>query len=544
LSGCQGTRQAQKAAKQNTTKGFRVYPQKASLRIATTRTKARRFALLIGINQYQDRAWHPLRYASKDARDLARVLRDKQLGKFDRILLHTRPAQTTRQAILRAFAQLKKWATNPKDTVFVYISGHGSLSRDSRHQLRRFLVAYDTHSKRVSQTGLSVKLLRKSFAGLTSQQKVLLLATCHSGAGKSRLGQRMHDELKSLKGAFFVKPMEAVSKASFVIGVCGFGETAQESPKLKNDIYTHYFIKAIRNRYDANGDGAVTLTEAHDFAKELTFYHTKGRQRPYTESDILGADPIVLVGHKRRLGKPVLFAYDSRFNGVHVHVNGTPKGSFPRGITVAKGRQHIKLVSHDNKLVLFTGNVEFRSGERIDVKRLFKRRHYPFSLAFKSGYQAFLQGSTGDQLSRGLPLFALEFKLHRPFSLPLDLRFEFAFAHNSHVLEQQGNWPQTVTELNFAIALTYHHKWDWFSVYVGPRLSAIYLHRQSDLYKDVSDFFYSFQPGLLLGTEYQIWRQWSFFLEGRLNYTYVTVAGGPAQHQGSFEAVGGVNWRF
>lgn len=532
-----------RADQKGTTKGFRPYPARASMPVKRSH-KPRRIALLIGINQYKDRSWHPLRFAAKDAKDMAKVLQSNTLGKFDRVLLRTTAAQTTRKAIIDAFDEVKRWARSPQDTVFVYISAHGSLARNSLHQLRRYLVTHDTLSRKVSATGLGVESLRRRFASFPSQRKVMLLATCHSGAGKSRLSRVMRAELKTLKGSFFVKPMERVSRATFILGVCSFGETAQESPLLKNDIYTHYFIKAIRNRYDANGDGAVTLTEAHDYAKELTYYHTKGQQRPYAESDILGADPIVLVGAKRRLGKPVLYAYDARFNGVHVHVNGTPKGSFPRGITMKAGRQKVKLLSHDKKAILFNGEVELRAGERMDVQKLFRRQHFPFALAFKSGYQGFLLDSTGDRLSRGLPLFGVEFKFHRPFSIPFDLRLEFAFAHSSHTLPEKENLPQTVTELNFAVAITYHWKWRWLTLYVGPRVSAIYLHRQSDLYKDLSDFFYSFQPGLLAGAEWRVFQQWSLFVEGRLNYTYVTVENGPAQHQGSYECLGGAYFHF
>ena len=99
---------------------------------------------------------------------------------------------------------------------------------------------------------------------------------------------------------------------------------------------------------------------------------------------------------------------------------------------------------------------------RIDAHRLFRRRFFPFSIAFKSGYQMFLQGSTGDRFSHSLPLFGIEFRLYRPLKMPIDLRLEFAFSHNSHLLAEQANRPQTVTEINFALAVTYTFKWRWF----------------------------------------------------------------------------------
>lgn len=79
---------------------------------------------------------------------------------------------------------------------------------------------------------------------------------------------------------------------------------------------------------------------------------------------------------------------------------------------------------------------------------------------------------------------------------------------------------------------------------MGPRLSAIYLERQSDIHKQINDFFFSFQPGLVLGAEALLLERWSLFAEGRVNYTYVATESGPARHQGSYEFLGGVFVHF
>ncbi|MCB9640742.1 MAG: caspase family protein [Myxococcales bacterium] len=544
LVGCASTRaiRSEKGTPAaQTEKGFRPL---ASLRpTPKVHKKGKRIALLIGINRYTDRAWHGLRFAAKDASDLADVLRNPKTGGFDQVLLARDATTTTRAGVLKAFQRLRQLNTSRQDTIFVYISGHGTLARDPQHVLRRYLVTYDTRQKNIHKSALSIALLRHRFARLKSERKVMLLATCHSGSGKSRLNQTMLAELKTIKGAFFTQPIEDSSRATIFLAVCAFGETARESAQLQNDIYTHYFIKALKHRYDANGDGAVTVSEAHDYAREMTYFHTKGAQRPYAESDILGSDPIILSGQKKRNGKPVLYAYDSQFQGVEVQVNGVARGTFPKGIPLSPGRQQIVLKAGESKL--FEGMVVFQDGERIDAKELFGRKTHRFAIALKAGYQFFLQGSSADVLSRELPLFGIELKLNRPWSqIPLDFRFEFAFARNSHKLFDQDNRPQTVTEYNIAFAATYVWKINWFSLFVGPRLSAIYLERQSDIHKQVNDFFFSFQPGVVLGMEMRFLERWSFFAEGRVNYTYVATEYGPPRHQGSYEFLGGVFVHF
>ena len=112
-------------------------------------------------------------------------------------------------------------------------------------------------------------------------------------------------ELAGVKAGFFVRPIEEVSRASVVLAASDWGETAREDAKLENDIYTHFFVEALRIGADRNGDGAVTVSEAHDYARRMTYEYTNGRQRPSAETAEVGADPIVLVGRVlRRRAEP------------------------------------------------------------------------------------------------------------------------------------------------------------------------------------------------------------------------------------------------
>ena len=522
------------------TKGFRDYAPTRSA--ARGSHEPRKIAMVVGINRYVDRAWHGLRFAAKDALDMARVLRKS--GRFASVLQVVTPKGTTRAGILAAFDRLKRLNADPRDTVLVYLSAHGTLARNPSGDLRRYIVTYDTRESNVPGTALSVDLLRARFQTFRSQRKVLILATCHSGSGKSRLTRRMTAELRRTKGAFFVKPLEMVSRATVVLGVCDFGETAQESPALKNDIYTHYFIQALSRKYDANGDGAVTVSEAHDYAKDLTYYHTRGKQRPHAESDILGTDPIVLTGKKTRAGNPVLYSYARRFQGVEVRVDGIPKGALPKGVSVEPGEHRVTLMGTDGKTVLFDSEVKLEAGERVDVRTLLQRRVFRFSVAPKIGYQGFFEGSSQDAISRSLPIVGLDLHLRRLFPIPLEVRFEIAFARGSHRLAEQDNRAQTVTEVMGGLSLPYVFTWRRLRLYAGVRLSVIHLTRRSDLHTEISDYFYSFAPGLLAGVGLRISSRWSVEAEGRVNYTYVTLEDAPARHQGWYTLMGGVRYRF
>ena len=120
----------------------------------------RRIALLVGISEFQDPQWRNLRYAAKDAEDLAAALRDPARGHFDQVRVLTRPEETTRASILAALRRLRQEATRPDDVVVVYFSAHGTLARDGQGELKRYLVTQDASYRAISQTALSMDVLK------------------------------------------------------------------------------------------------------------------------------------------------------------------------------------------------------------------------------------------------------------------------------------------------------------------------------------------------------------------------------------------------
>src|SRR5205814_6468465 len=131
-------------------------------------------------------------------------------------------------------------------------------------------------------TALSMDKLEGGFKQLASRRRLLVLATCHSGSGKSLLPREVEAELATLKAGFYAPPLEEASRAAVVLSASDWGETAREDESLENDIYTHFLIEALAQG-DRNLDGAVTATEAHDWARRRTYAFTGGRQRPSAE---------------------------------------------------------------------------------------------------------------------------------------------------------------------------------------------------------------------------------------------------------------------
>jgi len=352
---------------------------------ATDLFRGRRLALLVGPEGFDDPSFAPLRYTDDDARALAEVLEDPARGHFDEVWTLTTTEDTRLSEVHEAMAALGAQSRSADDTVFVYFSSHGTLARDARGRLRQYLVLSDTRLADVPETALSHEEVLDWLEGLPSRRKVLLLATCHSGQGKSALPPDMEAEFASTKGPPPIPPLREVSEAVIVIGVCAWNETARESEKLGHDIYTWHFLQALEQG-DLDGDGAVTATEAHDRARRLTYDFTGGAQRPYARVEVLGDDPVVLSGQRSRAGAPAVGSFRENYDGYGVRVDGVAKGALPGLIPLDPGPHRVEVLSPGNGRVVARQRVRLRAGGRVDVDTLLRRDILRFGIG--GGWQA------------------------------------------------------------------------------------------------------------------------------------------------------------
>src|SRR6266568_5289206 len=130
----------------------------------------KKVALLVGVRQFDDPEWNTLRYTEKDAEDLGAVLRDPEHGAFDQV--EVLKGGTTRADLRAAMERLSLAARDDRDTVVVYVSSHGTLARDGRGELRRYLVTRETRMADVPGTALAIDDLKAEFDALRSRRKI------------------------------------------------------------------------------------------------------------------------------------------------------------------------------------------------------------------------------------------------------------------------------------------------------------------------------------------------------------------------------------
>jgi hypothetical protein len=261
----------------------------------------------------------PLRYAERDADRVSEVLRE--LGGFDRVNQLRDP---TPAAILEALAETDALAArDPNLEVVFYYSGHadaqGLLMGAGR-------LPFDELRARLEQSHAAVR--------------VALLDACYSGTIVRPKGGRPGPGY----ALDTVEPPHVRGAAIIAAGTAG--ELAQESGDIEGSFFTHHMLSALRGAGDRDGNGAVTLAEAYQYAYAHTLAATLpsvwGPQHPSYEYRLSGTGDLVItrIGRDRKAisfppGQGRTYVVSTDADEVVGEVTGQPQGRvrlvLPRG---------------------------------------------------------------------------------------------------------------------------------------------------------------------------------------------------------------------
>ncbi|KAL0066446.1 hypothetical protein AAF712_006488 [Marasmius tenuissimus] len=237
------------------------------------------FALVIGINNYQDQAISNLGGAAADANAFSSLLKDIYRVPAERIR-NLRNEEATRQAILQAIEDLAESPTiTNRDPIVIYYAGHGGEADSpfasptgTKKEKIQFLIPHDFVANGSStQEGqgifdLTLSRLLSRIAEKKSDNITVIFDSCHSGSG-TRTDKR--DETLALRGvelpptyaipASIIKPELASDKRATVaakgyekkglqshvlLAACRQGQTAKE--RQSSGAFTSQLIPLLR----------------------------------------------------------------------------------------------------------------------------------------------------------------------------------------------------------------------------------------------------------------------------------------------------------
>ncbi|HEV7508520.1 MAG TPA: caspase family protein [Thermoanaerobaculia bacterium] len=204
-----------------------------------------KYALVIGIGQFQDPDIPTLQFPAKDARDLAAVLKDPRYGRFNpaNVVLLT-DEKATRANILSALSEIIDKARED-DLVFLYFSSHGSPHQDDAGmQGVGYIVTYDTSRKSLFIDALEYEDFSRKVALIKARRKVAFLDTCYSGQAKPGAKGLFIEDGRGIEDK--TARLFLSGEGTYVVTSSKSSERSFESESLHNGYFTYYLIEALK----------------------------------------------------------------------------------------------------------------------------------------------------------------------------------------------------------------------------------------------------------------------------------------------------------
>jgi caspase domain-containing protein len=228
-----------------------------------------RSALVIASDAYADPKLRQLRAPARDAAELARVLRDPEVGAFDVEVSANEPEHVVRRK-LAAFFQDR----GLNDLLLLHLSCHGVKDDDGR----LYFATADTELEHLDATAIPSDFVNRQMTRSRSRRVLLLLDCCYSGAFASGLiarGGSKVDVRERFEGRGRV-----VLTASSAMEYAFEGDELSGAPNPS--VFTSALVRGLETgAADWNGDGWVSVDELYDYAfdevRKLTPSQTPGK---------------------------------------------------------------------------------------------------------------------------------------------------------------------------------------------------------------------------------------------------------------------------
>jgi len=243
----------------------------------TASREGAREALIVAVSDYQDRNFRRLRAPAADAKHLAEVLVDPNIGGF-RVHVLTNPAERQLRRELATFFRIER---RPEDLLLVHFSCHGV--KDASGEL--YFAASDTEKDLLEATCIESKWLNDRLNRCRSKRIVVLLDCCYSGAFPFGVHARADDDVNA--------PAHFDGHGRVVITASSSMEYAYEGDQLttekpKPSVFTAAVIQGLRTgEADRDHDKRISIQDLYDYVFER-IHDTTPEQTPNMMSKLEG----------------------------------------------------------------------------------------------------------------------------------------------------------------------------------------------------------------------------------------------------------------
>ncbi len=244
-----------------------------------------KYAIVIGINNYQSDAIVDLRYSEADAKAFANVLISK-CGYPQSHITTLLGKDATWEAVSTRLHSLSNPQLYPDaDTIIFYFSGHGVA-----HDGVNYLLPYDGTAQFMDQN-LSLDYMVEQLNQSQFSRQVLFIDACR---------KRLTGNERSLTGVGFTSPqlISEVARGTKIMFGAEFGEVSREDDALGHGLFTQALIEGLGGKA-AGYDGFIRVSNLEEYVLEYMAEYSRKyperKQIPVTAGEGSGAIELALI---------------------------------------------------------------------------------------------------------------------------------------------------------------------------------------------------------------------------------------------------------
>lgn len=245
----------------------------------------KRLGIIIGINNYQDTAFQPLKFAENDARALAQWLVNSRGGNWNpsnvQLLLGDQAtSKLTESLIIQSSLKM----ADPDDLIFIYFAGQVFVDKTNGNG---YLAFGDTYMPQSSNALSLPSLFNQAILPSRAAQIVLVIDSFQTGSVWNNNKTSLFD-FKPLLGPTLLNPLKQ-TQGRLLYCSCRGNESAPEVGEKSLGKLLYHMIVGLSSQSDSVS-GQLTLQNLHAFLlSSLNVQH---------QPQVFGQEqrPIVLVG--------------------------------------------------------------------------------------------------------------------------------------------------------------------------------------------------------------------------------------------------------
>lgn len=238
-----------------------------------------RWAIVVGVQDYEDQSLSRLEHTAADARLVEEMLVKRHAVPKDQVLTLVDPSLVRME---QGIANLLD-RVGPDGRLVVYFAGHAYLD----DQGKVFLAPKNFDLKRIDASGMRLQSLVDRLEQSQAKEKLLLLDTAHAGSGPDLAKQPSAAEMVETLDA---PPGRAPLRTVTVIAGSSPSQRGQVLPERQQGLFAAAVAEGFSGRGDANRDSRLEPTELHAFLSQSMAAAGKTLPQPQTPKLFLPDD--------------------------------------------------------------------------------------------------------------------------------------------------------------------------------------------------------------------------------------------------------------